>query len=398
MAGAGRADKAILLGALEHFIYPFAMEPQIYSNLPGSSPLLAYGEARGPNMRPKLLAILAGSLVVGALVVGIALFLRMPVAFPTDAPLIMVVHGGIALPESFPTMWRDAAKQSSQPVLVGLARTENGFQPFALLPRWSNMPSANNVVEGATKIVSDVPLPLMRDLRMRDLSSLFFKLFRHPAYVQVSANGNIHDRTMSGSLDGKTWRTETKLAVTSPRVLPDGDISLDLASLPDAWPAINDALARSGFLLDAKEMPGALGWTMTTGSSPILTLQYDDGLSTSTLLAVAAATGIYDEHPSILADGTYVAELRLPFTAIQALETATSSDSTPLRLEGTTLYIGNKDETAHIEPICLAGRAIMRFSERALQNMTFAFPFLESFQVQDVEIVENDGKLVVCWR
>lgn len=398
MAGADRADKAVLLGDLEHFIYPFAMEPEIYSNLPGSSPLLAYGEARGPNLGPKLLAILAGSLVVGAFLVGIVLFLRLPVPFPKDAPLVMAVHGGIELPDNLPTLWRDAVKQSSQPVLVGLARTENGFQPFALLPRWSNMPSSNSVVEGVTKIVSDVPLNLSHDLRARDLSSFLLKLFRHPAYAQISATGNIHDRTMSGSLDGKTWRTETMVTGSSPRALPDGDISVDLASLPDAWPAINDALARSGFLLDTKEMPSALGWTMTTGSTPILALQYDDGLSTSTLLAIAAATGVYDEHPSILPDGTYIAELRLPFTAIQALETATSSGLTPLRLEGTTLYIGDRKETAHIEPICQEGRPIMRFSEPAMQNMAFAFAFLESFQVQDVEMVESGGKLVVCWR
>lgn len=373
------------------------MEPEIHSNLPASSPIIAYGEARGPNLRPKLLALIAGSLVVGLIGVGIWMFARMPIAFPNDSPLVLVVHGGTELPESLPTLWRDAARQSPLPVLVGLSRTENGFEPFVLLPRWRQLPAANNSIKGVTRIVSNVPLPLAENIHAVDLASLFLQLFRHPAYAVVNATGKISDRTMSGSLDGTTWHTETAIATSATQDLPDGDMSVDLTALPDAWSAIDDALARSGFVLEAGDAPSALGWTMTTGSTPTLALRYDNGLASSTLLAIAAATGVYDEHPYTLSDGTVTKELGLPFYAIQATDTPNASGTAPLHLEGTTLYIGNRTETVHVEPICRDGRPIMRFSKTATQNMKSAFPFLISFQLTEIEFVDNQGKLVVCW-
>lgn len=376
------------------------MDTHIQTSTPQGSPILAYGEARGPRMGRRTRLVLIGLTMI-VLIVGIpVVFLTSSLPFPERLSVLAAVRGGTALPEGFPRVWRETAAKSRLPLLLGLAWSNDRWEPFVVAFRFGARAGAHVVSKGVFIVQSDQPLTLASRARPFEIFRKMMPLTRYGVFVTFFAYlpSDESPIAISGPIEGNVWRTSVRLDPHETRELPAGDVAVDVSSLPEAWPFIRGALSDTGLQLNEDERPSVFSWTQATSALPLVVLRYDAPLSTSTLLSVAAATGKYDVARIQLPDGTLAEDLRLP---IQLFASTSTNEwgvvtGTTIRMDRTSIAIQGEVPLPSPTGACDAGRTVMRLSRRAIA------PILQRLSLPlepraDVTIGEKDGNMRICW-
>jgi len=374
------------------------METDIQTTTPAGSPIMAYGEARGPRMNGRTVGF-ALLVLVFLIVVGVgAATLFWPVDLPKNTFILASFHGGEHLSDPLPRVWQNTAETSKLPFVAGIAKTADGWQAFTVTLRGFGDAGSWTHATGPFVIHADTTLDLEKGFRAYMIERPIYALKSHAAFVTIK--GDALDASLTGSLngviDGNVWKTTTRLTDHALHDLVSGDLAVDLRALPDAWPSLKDALHDQGFELDT--MPETVAWSQTSGTLPALTLDFGaDHPSTSTILALAAAAGDYDEVKIQFPDGTVAQDLRLP---LHILASTSSVDwevttGTHVRIGLNTASINPSQIGPSFVPHC-SGRPVAHFGQNIV--LSLAQRFNPSFSGSaSIDLTENNGVLQICW-
>lgn len=377
------------------------MEQEIRTSLPNGNPLVAYGTAPRWNPR-RIAAIAAGALVLLILAPAITYLFVGRIPFPEHAAVTASVRASSGFQESLPGIWGRAARTGAFPALLGLSMRDGRPEPFVVTPRWSDIPSSHVRRSGPFAIWSDAPISAWSERRPWDLVRPFIRLTRNETFISVDLDElapGIGTGSVSGPFASGVWTTEAVLPTRDANPLPPGDLGIDIASFPDAWPAIRSALAENGITAPIDSTPTAMGWTVTTGTIPEIRLRFENGVSTATVLAFASAAGVFDVVQVKLPDDEVVEELRPPSGRV--------SSGSPIRWEvasGTWLVVSGTELSLQRAPmpetdtdrVCSDGRPVVRLSPKAVDLLLQQFGIPERNFFKNVEISEASGKMIVC--
>lgn len=374
-------------------------DAEIHPELPLGSPILAYGTSRPPRVRRMLLAIAAGIFVV--LAGAIAWLWTAKTRMPDRVVSIAAVRAGTQLPDGFPLAWKDATRDGASS-LLGFVLTEHGLEPFALtLGSPSGAAPVSAMKNGRFTVLSEQPIAVWRDAPLTEPLALLLKTLFHPAYLRVdpSAFGVDENHLIEGPIDAHgNWNTNTKISGASPQELPSGNIAIDASAFPEAWPIILRELRDRNFDFEPDASPVAIGWSVSSGTTPLIDLRFAHDVSSSTILSFASAAGLHDVASFKLLDDTVVDELRLPenrlaSTSSDALRTGEGSH---LEISGTRLSVVPDAPAPTPASPCSEGRPLLRVSREAIDAALFTsgVPLVHPFQ--NIEAVELNGKLQIC--
>jgi hypothetical protein len=343
------------------------MDPEIRVDLPSSSPIIAYGETRQPRGN-KFLALFAGGFLLIFLVAALIASLLIRVPLPDNTVLVATVHGGSSLPNGAPAVWQVAAHH---PILLGLAKGEHGLVAYRVGLVSDQRTENSKIATWPFAISSDAPLSTNESRSIFEIIWSAIRLGNHQAYITLNTKPLTEaNEQITGFIDDGVWKTDVRTASTN-TTLPPGDVSIDLTSQPDAWPAIRDMMAQAIPGLTLNEQPTTLGWTMAT-DTPRIVASYASTPSTSTLLAFAEAAGLHDENELALPDGSAAVEFEPPMNTILASGTAalTSASGTQLHISDQTISFGPTDNpNSPVNAGCISQPGIFALSGKAVQTI-----------------------------
>lgn len=373
------------------------MEANIQTNTPQGSPILAYGEVCPPTFgSPRhWFGILLACIVALCGLFVATLFFKIP--FPEQVVALVVLHGKSPLSDPLPRIWQNTSETTSFPFIAGIVKQNGEWKSFTITFRGFGNAGAWTKDAGPFVLRSDSPL-VLEQTTIQNILAPILKLGRHSAVLQINGD-QIHPTfsgTLRGTIDGTTLTTDHNIHSPSSSPLRDGDIVANLNALPTSWPFIKESLASSGIPLD--EMPSSIAWTKTTSSLPELDLFYDAGPSTGTILSLAVVAGQFDEMRIQLPDGSVAEELQLPthvLTGTSSLRWDTSTGAS-IWIEGNAAHIQTGALRPHI-PVTCPGRLLAQFSRQALQDMAERLNFPKE-SMRELQLVDQDGQLVVCWK
>ncbi len=375
------------------------MEQDANKTLPSSSPLLGFGNTTQTHL-PRLgwwaLVGAAAALLLAAALVYFPLSAKL---LPADAPVLAVAKGGSQLPDLAPDVWRQAARSTSWPVIFGVAKSDQGFASFAVTSRFAVVSSAWHESTGLFTIWSDKPLILDHRLGFGFLAGSSFNLIWHPMFLSVDAGELAADKTLriSGPVQDGKWQTDLALPQGQGLQSSDADVLIDTQIMPEAWPAISQALKPYGIETDDLPVPSLVGWKYTDSDTPDIVLGFTAPPSSATLLKLASAAGLYDVVPYQLQDGTQALELKPPVGEIQALASSTPDmqKQTNFWLKNGNLIAGSTTQSQTEQNSCSPGGLIFKLSKNAVskvfQSWNIANPTFNSFEIHD-----QDGRATVC--
>lgn len=358
------------------------MEPDIHSSLPTGSPIIAYGETRRPKGK-KLLALIAGSFVVLLLGAFVWALFAWKIPFPTNIPILIAIHGQTSLPDSMPKIWQVAAR-ASHPVLIGLFATDNGLHPFSLGLVTDERTGGPAIQSGPLLFQSEASLESTSTASIRGLLGPLLKLSSHQAWMTFEG--------YSGPIDYHSWYPNLTLAHSSTSFeLPPGQISLNLISFPDAWPAIQDALARPPLALNLEQMPASIGMVLDERMPTRIELRFAEPPASSTRLTIAAAAGLYDLKKTDLPDGTRSNILELPLEELAATTNTSWDASTTIFTIGAATTSISISSTA-----CGNGQSIGFFSSSTLSQFNSFAGIPLTFAQNGLLVILENEKLRIC--
>jgi len=379
------------------------MEPEIQPHLPTGSPILAYGQSKGLPIGRKFLALLAGIFVIFC--VAAVWTTRAIVRFPDRVLAFAAINGSATLPTDSPLAWTIASSRTTLPKIIGVALTDQGPEPFALV--LGSVPKTDLHVEreGAFAFVSVHPLRHTTPQRLGSLLFFFAEGLFHPAYVRIDPsvlNPNLM-QTIQGRIDKSgAWITDVQLPTGSVQRLPSSDIAIDLTAFPDAWPEIQRALLATGFPLDEILSPTAFGWSASGGTPQHIELAYEHGVPTSTALTFAAAAGIFDQRVYKLPGDVIAQELRTPTSILSVTSSklwdVTSGTQMILSADAIALQSTQQQERADATSPCSDGRLVFSLKPAILQDILSKTGLSSSLLVGEVSAFERGGHLVVCTK
>lgn len=379
----------------------------IHETASQTNAVFAYGE------RPKRRLILGVLFGVVALAIMIALsawmFVRQPLPLPTRTAWLAYVPSSLALSNEAFQPWRSLDGGASfGPVFIGSAIDEEGRDyPFLVRLRMS----AGN---GIWMLATDASVSEYITLTPEKINFTWSDWFS-PAWlrmwpsVALGASGGEFDVdfSLSGRLTSQGWMTNAAFALPESSSVAeiDGPNFLDLEALPQARPFVEAALQQYGVDTGLIDAPSRLIWDTqklipTSSTEMNLAVDFSAPVSSSTILAIAAARGEFDREWWSLPDETVVRELRLPE---QILADATSSPAW-IQHEGRRLVLGDVLwNPAKIKlPAFCHGRIIAVLDREALQPLFAQTPFVMSEKMSDFQINRLifsvvEGKLRICW-
>lgn len=366
----------------------------IDASIPSGSVILAYGSPSPRSRIPKILAIIAGifGIILGLFVVAALTINKVPL--PNDAVALAYVPGKTLLSNDAPQLWRDTQDRSGQwPIFVGYTITRDGaFAPFALTPKTTDITSTANTF--AWKLVSDTSLA--------NTPKSFFGLpghmtsYFHGMWLKLSWDGS----TMGGALDAQGWKTDAKIA-TSQQTLRSfsGDGYVNLRAFPESAAILSPSLEGVGLELTDTVEADAIRWAHGASSTAV-SLDFAGGISSSTAVRLAEATGLHDTVIVTLPDGSTRSDLRPPVALLAG------STSTVWEVDGKELAFSPQSATlssglvgwneTHVPDRC-PGNLVAAFDpesqNRIRQGLAIFFPDIHS----TIFWIEKDGKLQACW-
>jgi len=375
------------------------MDQEVPTVLPSGNHLLGFGENKQPPWLKLGLALLSVLLVCGAAVFFVDRWVLKGISLPEQTPVLIAVRGQTELPEVLPRLWREAARATHLPLLLGLAKTENGWVPFAITSRFAGVSAPFRQAAGLAEVWSEQPLELKRQAEPWQLAKAAFSLCLHPAFLTADLGffDNAQGRLVSGPVDGNSWRTDFSLPAGVAVNATDEDVVLDLAAFPEAWPAVISAMKVWGFEFDSLPRPEAIGWKYTDKARPDIRLDFSTPPATSTVLALAGSVGIFDISPYGLADNTQAEEMRLPLVYFQSM-TSTQAQNPEWKsfwLKNENLVVSERSEAVPSTESCASGGLVFKLSRNAVNEIfkTLGIFGQASF---NLEFHNTDNKLLVC--
>lgn len=380
------------------------MSADIHSEIPNASPILAYGESRTHGAGRRLVVGVIAALVVICVFIGAWSYGHIVGDVPEHIAVLAAVRGGAALPSASPELWKNAVQGSKLPVMIGLAKTDTRWEPFAIVPQSSasSFPF-HEPVFSFFSIVSDRKLDRHAQLHLSAFTFVELAAERHDAYLRMFI-GEIfpgNDDILSGNIDHGVWETDLRAPATSDG-LPATDIAIDMTALPGAETSIRDMLSREGLVWtdDAKDPLRSFGVSWSDTGSRLLTFGFGSQKpSSSTLLSLAASAGIADVEKIALPDSTTLDDLRLPQRFFDQTSSTrwTITTGTELELASSSIRIGDLQiQQKPQERVCDADNVLAHFSSLALQKLENGADFLALASLRTLDVVSKDGRIAFC--
>lgn len=366
------------------------MEPEIFTTTQQASPLLAYGTNRSPwNPQRIGLAVVA----FGVLVISVVWALKATIRIPDRIPLLAVVRGGIPLSDRLPLSWRDAVSGSKLPVVLGVAVTDDGAVPFALAVG-ARTSTATQERAGALTFLSERRIERRRVMHLNWLLAGFARVISSPAFARIELSAI--DPSFAWRIDARlqrdgSWTTDVPLPIGQPTELPPGAFSMNTDAVPEAWPLVRDALRTAGFDLTGSERPSSIGWTPTASSTPFVEMRFAQAPASSTIMAFAAAAGIFDTAPYRLPDGTVLEEFKRPTDPSNAwVGQVILSPNILATVPRTT------QEQLTDMNFCTNGRQIALLRQQIIDEIQWRAGLSFRLPISQIQINEAGGRAILC--
>jgi hypothetical protein len=249
-------------------------------------------------------------------------------------------------------------------------------------------------------ISSDGPLELSPTRKLRELLALLMRRGRNDAYLVLDASAlNLGGGQMlSGPITNGVWRTDQKIDAVSATDLPEGDVSINLRALPEAWPAIKSVFGETGLMSLPSEAPSAIAWRVSSDAPLSMELRFESGVPSSTRAHFAAATGVYSIRRTTLPDKNVIEELDLPLDPTASTTVGTEPTNT-YRLIVTTssLRLAEADAASSTpQTSCSNSKPFLRLKTTAIKSILTRLLLPNNFIFQYLEAAENQGKMIIC--
>lgn len=302
------------------------MDPFIIDQTPKGSAILAYGAARGPRWNGKLLALVAGSLVLAAALGIIAWFWLGSVALPANQ-----LAGALLAPrrleqlspslrQALPAPWRSAAETRSRfPALFGVALdAERRPHAFALVTRTTAVAAAPGLdvqSQGIFLLLTDGSRPETESRPVHNALAGIGSLRSHDAFFRLRADllsnlagapGATNPSSASivqGTWDGLVGQADLPPEQETPPFALSAPIFAILGNHPDDARPATLALLSQGIDFRAIEQPPQL-IALDPANEGSLALSWSSPLSPEDTSIVAGARGSVERRPYLLPDET----------------------------------------------------------------------------------------------
>ncbi len=383
------------------------MDPLLTTLEPLKNPPYAlYGQLFENRSRRIWLAIfIIVILLLGGWMIGLGLNQGLPVTAKTILIVTRPNLAQTALPpavrQTLPAVWQAALSGSSNwPVLLGAGLGSNGWEWFALVPRFRSMPGLPNAAAGLARIAYDqTPVQPLAQVTYGQTLLRWLRAPRQTARGEIaldsfSASSSLvtftyHDRIVHTSL-----RFKQSAPAFTPRL---ADISLDISSLEDtARDELLAGLPVPGFARFPSLKELHVNFRQPTTSETVQ-LVHVESLSPLQITHVLAGFGITAKHVFQLADGTLATELTRASGNMTQPVHINHHDT--LLIHEREIRYGSSTELLPSVPLACNNVAIMgRLSANALQKLAqsiglvFDAALLKSWQLG----AAHDGTLVLC--
>lgn len=379
------------------------MDHLVIDTTPKGSAILAYGTSRGPRRPVRVLAIIAGLLLLGTFLALWLYTLLASILLPANTifltamkPKTIQSKMPAALLEDLPFAWRTALQRGgSVPVVLGYASRENGGPLYyAVMPGRifaADAPGIFSRRETIFTILADTNEYANESFRVRSLFELMFRLRDHDASWQLRADilsdlslGIQTERmTIIGTWDG--IHGEVNLPPDGIQIAPvfhDALVVTLASDRREADPAI-DALLSQGIDLRGITTPPSM-IAIDASSSPLV--RWYGQLGTEDDLLALGAFGKTTTTETILPDGTIAYTLR----PVLPKATHTSDETFSRNRERMPVFNGESPEGC-------PGTIRLRLADEPLKNLLISWGFSENWQkfLRAFEIRESEK---VCAR
>lgn len=380
------------------------MSADIHSEIPNASPILAYGESRTSGGGRRIVVAIIATLILISAGFGLWSYGHAVADVPDHVAVLAAVRGGATLPSQSPELWKHAVQGSKLPIVIGLAKTDTRWEPFAIVPRSSasSFPFHESVFSFFS-IVSDRKLDRHAQLHLSSFTYMGLAAWKHDAYLRMSV-GEIfpgNDDVLSGNIDHGVWETDLRAPATSSE-LPPADIAIDMTALPGAETSIRDMLSHEGLVWndDAQDPLRSFGVSWSDSGTRLLTFGFGSQKpSSSTLLSLAASAGIADVEKIALPDNTILDDLRLPQRFFDQTSSTrwTITTGTELELASSSIRIGDLQiQQKTREHVCDADGILAHFSALALQKLENGADFLALAPLRSLDVISKNGRIAFC--
>jgi len=358
--------------------------------------LLGFKEDKRPS-RPRFWLAVAASLLLGGAVVFFLLKSVIDgIRLPQTTVAWAVLKRGHELPAAAPRLWREASGRTNAPLIIGLAKDDNGWIPFVVTNRWNDDFDADKAYSGMLMTASERAVTADKTIDTESAAQAALAMATHPAYANLDLKQLDPDLdfVLQGPIDGNVWRTNLPLKKTDTTLPAGKDAAVDLETWPEAWPLINSQMKRILGGTEVAERPAFISWAVASDTSRSIDLGFNRTPATSTVYSLAGALGIYDEANLELPDGSSLIELRWP---VKKLDGKWVEFDKPglvvLGLMDNNLTIGDAPPSSQAKG-CGQGRTTAFFSGDALHQ---ALGFSPNSGMNDLIFMEDNGYLKICY-
>ena len=364
--------------------------------LPQANHLLGFKEDKRPSRLWFWLIVLASLAICGTAAFLLGKSLLDQAKLPKDTVAWVLLRRGTELPEVAPRIWREATKDTRWPLIIGIAKDEQGWLSFAITHRWNDSFSATKKYSWLLVTAGDRDSATKR-LDTQGAIQATFSLLTHSAYARLELNqlDPSLDFRLQGPIDGRIWRTNLPLKETTNILPTDKEGSIDLDAWPDAWPAINTELKQMLNGTEVAERPSFISWTVASGTTRLIDLGFNQAPATSTVYSLAGALGVYDEATLTIPDGSSLVELRWPTKKLEGQQIRFDKPGfTILGLRNENMIISKQIQRTE-RPTCDTGKITAFFSGHALEKLVGVSG--EMIFPAGIALLADKGYLKICF-
>lgn len=363
------------------------MDADIHTTTPSGSPLLAYGTSTsffGP--RKWLRYAIPGGISLFLLGLCAIFYFSIRIQIPQNPLILVVVPGKTTLPNTLPSLWREASQASRLPVLLGASIQNKKLSPFVVTFRSASLKNYIPYSRGLFSLYSE-----SSSSTQAWPASILFKQFfsRNNGSIRLFLSTlHIDGQDIVGAVTKNGWETSTVLPSTHTN-LPAGDLVIDLTTFPEATIPIFQALRANGYNFPA-DMP------------PVQTISIVWASSTSMGMSI---TFTEKRHPSfsLLDTGTSMEtqSYKLSDDTVFQEYTNTNSNNTP-----TGSQIGTWDSEQLVwqsdafltrldqKNSCSQGTHVFHIDGEALKHLERLL-FID-LPYSQIDISSYKGKMLIC--
>ncbi len=376
-----------------------SFNPFIYDSSFRGSPILSYGKASSGTIWPKILAILAGILVVLGLVFTIWLWFFSQVPIPKKTAVQIILPAGQKLTTKAPLEWKQIQELNKpMPTLAGMVNRDdgNGFEAYAIRLSFFDALFTNDKV---WQIRTDA---IIADMDYQTPYMIFgwpWELFNQEIWLSIDVKQIFSFRNIamddlphkiSGRITANEWQTDFS-------IVEDFD-SLDFAQSNNklhnfaVLSSINDTAllnyyAYQGLKIDLNGEYSLVDWSYTPYSLNSLLLEQD-----SNQFITASSTDILDRTKKVefvLPDGEKVKRIYSTeelATSTSVLERVTSTD---------IIYAESMQIDNSVSDLTCTGKVMARLNSDSIQNLC-SWIDICFVAWNELMFVNRNDRLVVC--